>query len=561
MNKLVNTITDITLTAVVGLLNCALSGCDNRSDVGIVVATVAAAAKTPPQGSTGERDTDKVPALSYVEHDERYNPEAPIPPQCYTKTEGKHNPCYVCHQTYQNDKKRTNTMADGYLQGLYAFSDAGLSNGWKNLFKDRRDYIDSVSDEAILKYISEDNFTPLIEWMRTDAWSGVVPAIENLHKGAAAFDQYGLAKDGSRWVAFNYKPFPSTFWPTNGATDDVMIRLDKAFSEIDGQFSRDVYFANLSLLEMAINDLQEITSIPLDETALKIDLDGDGRLSAAVTHVLRRNTYLGDAGEIKLSHMLYPKDTEFLHTVRYIGVAAEGNIYNAARMKEVRYMKKNTLFSRDRIVGAYYKEAKEKHSGNLPTASDFGDRGISNSFGWLLWGFIEDADGHLRKQHFEEQFFCTGCHKTIGGTIDQTFSFPRKVAGAAGWGYIDLRRVTDTPNLGETKGEYLTYMERVNGGDEYRQNGEMLARWFNPDGAINAQKIESLGSVYELITPSAQRALTLNKAYQAIVKEQSYLFGRDVVIQPATNVYQQIDPSTPPLEAEYRYQWDIRPAL
>jgi hypothetical protein len=29
-----------------------------------------------------------------------FNNEATVPPQCYTKTEGRHNPCYTCHQMY-----------------------------------------------------------------------------------------------------------------------------------------------------------------------------------------------------------------------------------------------------------------------------------------------------------------------------------------------------------------------------------------------------------------------------------------------------------------------------
>ena len=29
-----------------------------------------------------------------------HNREAVIPPQCYTRTEGRYNPCYVCHQTH-----------------------------------------------------------------------------------------------------------------------------------------------------------------------------------------------------------------------------------------------------------------------------------------------------------------------------------------------------------------------------------------------------------------------------------------------------------------------------
>ena len=93
-----------------------------------------------------------IPALKYIEHGETYNPEAVIPPQCYTKTEGKHNPCYVCHQSY-DDKQRSNQMRDGGLQGSYDFSDVGLSNSWKNLFIDRSDKISEISDNAILNYI------------------------------------------------------------------------------------------------------------------------------------------------------------------------------------------------------------------------------------------------------------------------------------------------------------------------------------------------------------------------------------------------------------------------
>lgn len=86
---------------------------------------------------------------------------------------------------------------------------------------------------------------------------------------------------------------------------------------------------------------------------------------------------------------------------------------------------------------------------------DKGRNGLSNHRGWTILGFIEDEHGELRKQSREEQFFCVGCHKSIGSTIDQTFSFPRKVAGADGWGYIDLTDITDVPNIGEEDGEYL----------------------------------------------------------------------------------------------------------
>ena len=94
--------------------------------------------------STTETSTKAVPALNWVEAKQTYNREAPIPSQCYTKTDQHYNPCYVCHQTYKNDPDRPNAVKDGFLQGVYAFSDEGVTNSWTNLFVDRRAYIDSV---------------------------------------------------------------------------------------------------------------------------------------------------------------------------------------------------------------------------------------------------------------------------------------------------------------------------------------------------------------------------------------------------------------------------------
>lgn len=515
----------------------------------------------PPNNHSSEFAADRVgrgltQATDYLREGEVYNREAPIPSQCYTKTDGENNPCYTCHQTYSDD--RPNQMDDGILQGSYAFSEFGVRNHWQNLFKDRRDYIASVSDEEILQYINEDNYTAHAQWLESENWDGAPAVIENLHLGADAFDEYGLAKDGSRWVAINYKPLPSTFWPTNGSTDDVMIRLPNKFSEVDGEFSRNVYYANLSLLELAITDRQSIDTIPLNEAAIDTDLNGDQVQSVSVERIHRRAFYVGDASDVPLTHMLYPEGTAFLHTVRYLGITDSGKIENATRMKEVRYMVKHRYREPTSLRSSYYVEAKEKHFGNLPVVADHGHDGMNNKFGWQLWGFIEDADGDLRKQHHEEQMFCMGCHKSVGTSIDHTFAFPRKVAGAEGWGYIDLATQQDAPNVGEHTGEFLQYLERVGGGDEFRQNREMLERWFHADGRVNREKVQSIDSIYELITPSRERALALNKAYRAIVEEQSYIFGRDTVIQPATNVFQTIDQAVAPLEPEHRHQWDIR---
>ena len=497
--------------------------------------------------------------MAYIEHNELYNAESVIPPQCYTKTDGENNPCYACHQTYKDDAMRSNQMRDGDLQGDYQFSELGETNHWKNLFIDRTEMIAGISDEQMQAWVMEDNYSAFVQRFKSNpAWEGEVTPIENLAFPDQAFDKQGVANDGSGWVAFNYKPFPSTFWPTNGSTGDAMIRLDRPFRQLSGVESKDVYFVNLALVEMAMKDLSSVTLPPVSEVAVQLDLNNNGQLETAVTEIDRRSFYIGDASDIALAHTLYPEGTEFLHTVRYIGVDENGEIFNAPRMKEVRYMRKHNFKTMQRLQSAYYKEAKEKHFENLPVTRHIGDSGINNNFGWTINGYIEDANGELRHQHDQEMAFCNGCHKTIGSTYDQTFSFPRKVEGRDGWGYINLVAQTDVPNIGEQKGEFLTYMQRVGGGDEFRQNQEMLARWFTPDGKVDEHKVESANSVYELITPSPERAMQLNKAYYTIVKEQSYLFGRDATLTEATNVLRKIDDSQAPLKPQHRFNWDLR---
>src|SRR5687768_166494 len=50
-----------------------------------------------------------------------YNAEGVVPPMCYTRTEIRNNPCYVCHQDPIDG--RENVMADADLQEAYSFSD------------------------------------------------------------------------------------------------------------------------------------------------------------------------------------------------------------------------------------------------------------------------------------------------------------------------------------------------------------------------------------------------------------------------------------------------------
>ena len=485
-----------------------------------------------------------------------YNPEAVVPPMCYTRTEARTNACYVCHQ--DAIEGRENTMNDADLQEAYTFSDLGMKNHWNNLFEDRSTRISAISDEEILRYISQDNYSELPGRLRDAGFKGWIPDLKDLQLGAGAFDEHGFARDGSGWVAFNYKPFPSTFWPTNGSTDDVMIRLANEYRRTaDGHTSGDVYKANLAILEANIKDLPEISTLPIDEKAVGKDLDGDGRLDTA--HMIRgTNAWVGAAAELPIERSLYPAGTEFLHTVRYIGVGKAGDISVSSRMKEVRYSRKVRAYSKPMYARRYDLEAMEKEAGNLPFYVDLVHHGIDNGNGWALHGFIEDRRGRLRSMTYEENFSCMGCHNSVGSTIDKTFSFPRKVDGAKGWGYINLKGMPDAPNKGEQAGEIATYLARVGGGSEFRNNEEMEEKWFGSDGNPDPQKLAKARDVYDLITPTPGRALALNKAYRTIVEDQDYIYGKDPMLRPPVNVYDRIDnQTTPTLPADKLFRWNI----
>ncbi len=485
-----------------------------------------------------------------------YNREAVIPPQCYTQTEGKYNPCYVCHQNALPGGE--NVMNDRDLQEAYSFSEQGMRNHWQNLFEDRSTRVTDISDAEILAWIDDDNYTELAPRLKASGFKGWIPDLKNLQEGAAAFDRDGFAKDGSQWVAFNYKPFPSTFWPTNGSTDDVMIRLSEPYrSQQSGEYSRDVYQANLAIVEANIKGLDTISVNAIDERNLDEDLNRNGILDIT-NEIIKPKGYVGAAKGYFFEAGIYPKDTEFLHTVRYLGVSSDDKIIPARRMKEVRYMRKWQAYPKAVLAQFYLEESYEKELGQLPGYTDLQDHGLDNGMGWSVQGFIENRKGRLRVNSFEENLFCMGCHGSIGSTIDKTFSLPRKVNGAQGWTYINLVGMSDAPSKGETQGEIATYLQRVGGGSEFRSNLEMQQRFFNADGSVNLSRVSNK-DVYDLITPSVKRALALNKAYKLIVEDQDFLYGRDVFIKPPKNIYQQVNNAeTPTLPASKQVDWDIR---
>ncbi len=526
------------------------------------------------------------------------NREAPVPPMCYTDISdgvtaagqfGQHNPCYVCHQDHIPN--RENLQNDRDLQEAYSFSDAGLTNHWFNLFEDRSSRVNAISDQEILDWIDDDNYTELRQRLIDANWTGWLPDLANLQEGATAFDEHGLALDGSWWVAFNYKPMPSTFWPHNGATDDVMIRLAPRFwKKLDGSDSIDVYRANLALLEAHIKSKSRIDSLPINEIEIGIDVNDNSELEAAVTEVIvttnqrlennqLRNFYVGMANndEMQLATScvgcvdgntpleegsattIFPVGTEFLHTVRYLGVDSNGEIGISRRMKEVRYMKRYIQSRHFQLEHWYQEEAQEKEEGNLPTFLDHGHKGLAKKFGWEITGFIEAYDGRLRWNTYEENTFCMGCHTSIGSTVDKVFSFTRKVDGANGWGYINLKGMPDVANVGELKNEIETYLERVGGGTEFRSNPEFEAKFYLDDGVtVNTVALASARDVYDMIVPSVSRALQLNKAYKVITEDQDYIYGRDPSVVPPERVLAQVDNLTSPtLPAERQFDWNI----
>ena len=496
-------------------------------------------ADAPPGEEPATAPTHDPLATAIASVGQTVNLEAAVPPMCYTKTGGVSNPCWVCHTQGQE----MNRLVDADLQIEYAFSDVALTNHWSNLFVDRGAHIAAVSDEDILRYVREDNYKPLREALADrDDYPGYAPDLDL----EAGFDDQGFARDGSDWRAVRYQPFPGTFWPTNGSTDDVFIRLPRAFrTDAGGAPSRAIYRVNLAILEAAIaGDGQARAVEPVDERVAEVDLDGDGELSAGVTRIVELPAhYVGGAAGVAVASSLYPEGVELLHSVRYLDPDAPGLM--ARRMKELRYARKVEFLDRWAILRAYEREQNDKDEGLLPVYRGSPTSGLRNDFGWQLQGFIEDERGRLRLQTEEEHRFCMGCHSAVGVTVDHTFSFARKVPGADGWRVQDLRGLRDRPQRGHDEPEALTYFRRVRGADELRANGEMLARFF-PGGELDEAAVRraAVGGDQDLawlLAPSRARALALNKAYQAIVREQSFDRGRDAVLAPADNVHRIIE--------------------
>lgn len=500
-----------------------------------------------------------------------------IPPQCYTRTQDErgdaHNPCFTCH----NEPQKPNYVNDADLQLSFSFPKPARDNPWANLFVDRRAFIKATSDQRMLDYVRDSNYSNGTEnylklrleqlpssWDRDrdGRWGGYVP------DAGFRFDEEGFDKNQagelSGWRAYAYYPFPGTFWPTNGSAGDALIRLPKVFRRDErGKPDRTVYKVNLAIVE-ALTKKSDVEIDPVDERLLKVDLDKNGTLGNARRVVYdwaprenRTMSYVGQArialqkGEIELAAGLLPTGTELLHSVRYLDVV-DGRVKMAARMKELRYARKVGWRTYSELELLAETEAREKHL--LPDrvrkiVFDF-ERGASNKQGWRYQGFIEDAQGKLRPQTFEETAFCVGCHGGTSATTDGVFSFARKLSSESyrrGWHHFSQRGLEGLPDRkrADGRGEYEHYLEHNAAGDELRANTEVLERFFER-GKLRTDASRKLrADVSQLILPSPERALALNKAYWAVVHEQSFIKGRDSVLSPAVNIHRSVEADLP----------------
>jgi hypothetical protein len=508
------------------------------------------------------------------------NAFAYIPPQCYAKTRtmaGKRvrNPCYTCH----TNSTGPNYVADAELQVARRLPSGALTNVWSNLFDPPPRRMPNPSDEEVRRLVRTSNYLVDGRLVLADAlrslpaawdgqgdrkWDGFVPDVWY------RFDDQGfdLRPDGtpSGWRAFANYPLPGAFLPTNGSAGDVLIRLDPAFrQDAAGKPDAAVYRANLAIVEALITR-SDILIAALDERALNTDLDLDGRLGIAHRvafrsgadrttrmHYAGRARALGDAGQLPIAAGLFPVGTEFFHTVRYLDVSEAGDVVPAAHLKELRYAKKIRWFNPADLKAIVEGEAKEQAKtadGSHPVLWEF-DHGIDNGQGWLLQGFIEAADGSLRPQTFEETAYCAGCHGGVGRTTDSIFSFARKLPAQAprgGWFHFTQRGLGGVAEPRSRAGayEYSRYLQQAQAGDDYAENDEVLQRFFDAKGALRPAAIARLhDDVSFLLLPSPARALGLDRAYLATVREQSFPRGRDTLISALRNVLTAAAPNEP----------------
>ncbi|KIM09094.1 MAG: hypothetical protein KU28_00155 [Sulfurovum sp. PC08-66] len=529
----------------------------------------------------------KIDQPYYVQNDTPY-----ITTQCYTKPKDAqgniHNPCFSCHINNGSDAFKPNFFADDTLQLEYDFALPAFENRFTNLFLDRTELVGAISDVNITAYLRQDNYFDAngsitlaqtlthnlpTSWDvdKNGKWEGYVPDCQ------FTFDAEGFDRtaDGNYtgWRAFRYRPFLGTFWPTNGSTDDVLIKLGDDFMRDEaGKFNLTVYKVNLAIVE-SLTHFKDVTIDAVNEKSIGgIDIDGSGKLGIAtkvafkapygigMRYVGKAKNYLQDNTLKKVARGLFPDGTQFLHSVRYIDADKNGTIAMAPRIKELRWAKKIAYQNYGQLENVAFNEIKERHFFPERTKTVQGDaeRGLYNGLGWIYQGFIEDAQGELRPQNYEETAYCIGCHGNLGATTDTIFSFARKLDGNESWLHWSqkgLVGISDRNISIEGETEYVHYLKANGAGDEFRGNDEIKAKFFDANGSLNTKAEAIKADITQLIFPSYERAMQLNKAYKIIVDEQSFIKGRDAHVKPLDDtVFKRIESDETGIKTSISYK-------
>lgn len=588
----------ILMPVLIGMVSLfALFGCNNHSeDQG--TDEVVASGTDPLLGEIASRTAMR-------------NPYGHIPAQCYIETSsGTQNACLFCHTNgvFLQHLGNNNPQAGyeplvGDLQLEYAFAAINYPffvNGsimpWENTLHPEklREVFDALGNDPagwdMQDYIREDNWSAAfagrpgspLEWdPRINSPFRLLPGLDPADLPAdsdgfvrSAKSENGHFQDGYGWItgwrAVNFMPY-GIFTPHTGSVSGIYIRLPKHFmQDLEGNFDLAVYSDNLDLLERAIQD-RLLVSDPAH--------------------------YLGAASSVAAQRGLYPVGTEFAHPLHYVDVAADGSDTGISpfpgtrsrRLKELRYMYKYEEWDPDSVAPGNKEE-------EAPPYANSSQGWIANNAGWYLAGFIEEVDGALRPQSAAELMQCMGCHSGnvypsdiaygeftsgTGNTIDSTWSFPRKFAGAQGWremdylGYIaDLGAETGaTPGSATTTeplnrqaavGEFRFFLDHVVGVSLY---GDMpasveafltgrisLARGYSDDWPeLDASSPEALLATQRLrqklmremtargdyldangkiegalLYPPQAEALAGAARYRQVVSTQRYDLGKDV---------------------------------
>jgi hypothetical protein len=109
--------------------------------------------------------------------------------------------------------------------------------------------------------------------------------------------------------------------------------------------------------------------------------------------------------------------------------------------------------------------------------------------------------------------------------------------------------MADAPQVGHRDPEVLTYLRRAGGGDDFRGNAELRARFFRGDrpdeAALRRAAPGGDRDLFDLVAPSRDRALAFDKAYLALVRTGRFSLGRDAPLAPPADVHASVEPGAP----------------